>query len=198
MKTKRSHKATILLAWVLLCSFKVHADTTHDAIFKVILSSNSHPYFNETYSSTEKTKLKKLYKLNQNQLFWFSSKHPVQAINQLLALYTDAPTQGLISSDYAEQHLKTQWQNIQHSNPDFYQFAVFDTAFSLTFLRYLNDLHYGRVPPQLLGFRLQQKKIIDITSAIFGALQINAISSLIEDLEPKLKPYQQLKAEVSQ
>ncbi|MCK5871082.1 MAG: L,D-transpeptidase family protein [Methyloprofundus sp.] len=193
MKTKRSHKATILLAWVLLCSFKVHADTTHDAIFKVILSSNSHPYFNETYSSTEKTKLKKLYKLNQNQLFWFSSKHPVQAINQLLALYTDAPTQGLISSDYAEQHLKTQWQNIQHSNPDFYQFAVFDTAFSLTFLRYLNDLHYGRVPPQLLGFRLQQKKIIDITSAIFGALQINAISSLIEDLEPKLKPYQQLK-----
>ncbi|WP_233144754.1 L,D-transpeptidase family protein [Methyloprofundus sedimenti] len=193
MKMKRNYRTASLLIWALLCSLKVYADTTHSAIFEVLLDSDSHPYFQETYIKSEQTSLKKLYQLNQNQLLWFSSKHPVQTINQLLELYANAPAQALISSDYASQYLEAQWQKIQQSKPDFYQFAAFDTALSLTFLRYLNDLHYGRVPPQLQGFRLEQKQSIDLASAIYGAIQIDAVNTLAADLEPKLKPYQQLK-----
>jgi hypothetical protein len=54
-------------------------------------------------------------------------------------------------------------------------------------------LHYGRVPPQQQGFHLQQKKIIDLASATYGAIQIDAINTLVADMQPKLKPYQQLK-----
>lgn len=193
MQTKRSNRATYLLVWALVCSFKLYADTSHATIFEILLDSNKHPYFVEAYTNTEQTKLKKLYQLNQNQLLWFSSKHPVQTINQLLALYANASAQGLVSSDYASQYLAAQWQNIQQSNPDYYQFAAFDTALSLTFLRYLNDLHYGRVPPQQQGFHLQQKKIIDLASATYGAIQIDAVNTLVADMQPKLKPYQQLK-----
>ena len=193
MKMKRSIRTTSFLIWAMTCSLNAHASTIHDAILEILLDSGNHPYFYQTYSNTEQATLKKLYRLNQNKLFWFSSKHPVQTINQLLTLYTNAPAQGLISSDYASHYLKVQWQKIQQTNPDFYQFAAFDTALSLTFLRYLNDLHYGRVPPQLQGFRLAQKHTIDLASALYGALQINAINTLVEDLEPKLKPYQQLK-----
>lgn len=178
----------------LLCSFVLHAETAHDAIFKVLLESNSHPYFQQPYSKTEQSNLKKLYQLNQNRLLWFSSKHPAQTINQLLELFANAPAQGLISSDYTTQHLATQWQNIQQNNPDLYQFAAFDTALSLTFLRYLHDLHYGRVSPQQQGFRLPQKKIIDLASALYGAIQIDEVNDLTVDMEPKLKPYQQLKS----
>ena len=193
MMLTRNIRTATLLIWVLLCSLKAHADTTHDAIFEILLDSNNHPYFQQNYKHTEQASLRKLYRLNQNQLLWFSSKHPVQTINQLLEHYANAPTQGLISNDYAYQYLTAQWQNIQQNNPDFYQFAAFDTALSLTFLRYLNDLHYGRVPPQLQGFRLEHKKIIDLASAIYGAIQIDAINSLVADMQPKLKPYQQLK-----
>ena len=196
MMLTRNIRTATLLIWVLLCSLKAHADTTHDAIFEILLDSNNHPYFQQNYKHTEQASLRKLYRLNQNQLLWFSSKHPVQTINQLLEHYANAPTQGLISNDYAYQYLTAQWQNIQQNNPDFYQFAAFDTALSLTFLRYLNDLHYGRVPPQLQGFRLEHKKIIDLASAIYGAIQIDAINSLVADMQPKLKPYQQLKTDL--
>lgn len=194
MMLTRSIRTSALLIWALLCSFVLHAETTHDAIFKILLESNSHPYFQQSYSKTEQSNLKKLYQLNQNQLLWFSSKHPVQTINQLLALYANAPAQGLISGDYATEYLVTQWQNIQQNNPDYYQFAAFDTALSLTFIRYLNDLHYGRVPPKLQGFRLEHKKIIDLASALYGAIQIDEVNALVVELEPKLKPYQQLKS----
>ncbi|RLA23100.1 MAG: hypothetical protein DRQ62_06855, partial [Gammaproteobacteria bacterium] len=172
----------------------MHADASQNGIFEVLLNSDKHPYFQQDYDHTEQANLKKLYQLSQNQLLWFSSKHPVQAINQLLDMYANAPAQGLVSSDYAMQHLKARWQEIQQTNPDLYQFAAFDTALSLTFLRYLSDLHYGRVPPQLQGFRLEQKKIIDLPSAIYGAIQIDAVNTLAADMEPKLKPYQLLKA----
>jgi len=194
MKMKWNYRATSLLIWVLLCSLKVHGETTHDAIFEILLGSDNHPYFNETYIKAEQTSLKKLYRLNQNQLLWFSTKHPVQTINQLLELYANASEQGLISNDYASQYLEAQWQKIQHSKPDFYQFAAFDTALSLTFLRYLSDLHYGRVAPQLQGFRLKKKHSIDLASAIYEAIQIDTVNTLVAELEPKLEPYQQLKA----
>jgi len=193
MKMKPNYKIISLLIGLLLCSIKVHANSTHDTTFQILLNSDRHPYFNGAYNNNEQSSLKKLYQLNQNKLLWFSSKHPVQTIDQLLELYANAPTQGLISNDYAWQYLATQWQNIQQNNPDFYQFAAFDTALSLTFLRYLSDLHYGRVPPQLQGFRLEQKKTINLASLIYEAIQTNTINSLIADLEPKLRPYQQLK-----
>lgn len=197
MKTtiaKRNIRAGQLLIWALLCSLKAHADTPHDAIFEVLLGADSHPYFHQNYDNTELASLRNLYQLNQNQLLWFSSKHPIQTINQLLEYYSDAPSQGLFSNDYAHQYLTGQWQKIQQTNPDFYQFAAFDTALSLTFLRYLNDLHYGRIPPQLQGFRLQKKIPGDLSAAVYLAIQKNNLSSLIEELEPKLKPYKQLKA----
>jgi murein L,D-transpeptidase YcbB/YkuD len=43
------------------------------------------------------------------------------------------------------------------------------------------------------GFHLQQKKIIDLASATYGAIQIDAVNTLVADMQPKLKPYQQLK-----
>lgn len=190
-----SNRSTyLLLCWALLYPLNIHAGTLHDAIFKLLLSSDKHPYFIQPYSDTEQANLQKLYQLNQHQLLWFSSKHPVKSINQLLEIYANAPSQGLISSDYAEHYLKEQWQKIQQSNPDYYQFAAFDTALSLTFLRYLHDLHYGRVLPQSQGFRLPEKNDIKLASAIYDAIQIDAISKLAKDLEPQLKSYQLLKA----
>lgn len=158
-----------------------------------ILSASSHPYFSEPYTDKEHDALSKLYQLNQNQLLWFSARHPVLLINQLLELYADAPQNSLISADYASDYLKTRWQTIQQSNPDFHEFAVFDTALSLTFLRYLNDLHYGRVNPENIGFSLQRKNAIDLVNHLYSAIKTGSIIELADRMEPKLPPYQQLK-----
>jgi len=191
--TKRIIKTTYLLILTSLCSLKAYADTSQEAIFKMLLNTNSHPYFSQAYTNSEQKDLKKLYQLNENRLLWFSSKHPLKNINQVLNIYSSAPTHGLFSQDYAESYLRTQWQKIQQTNPDLYQFAAFDTALSLTFLRYLKDLHYGRIPPKLQGFRLAEKPTIDLASALYGAIKIDQIDDLAEDLQPKLRPYQQLK-----
>ena len=194
MKKQQNYNNINFLIWVLLPLLinAVYADTTPTGI-NSLLNSKNHPYFLRPYTPQEHETLKAIYQQQKNQLLWFSSDHPIQTIDQLLELFTNAPVQGLNSNDYATHYLKTQWQKLRQSNPDFHKFASFDTALSLTYLRYLNDLHYGRVDPRELGFSLPEKRIINFAVHISNAAQTDSISDLTQPIEPQLIPYQQLK-----
>jgi len=194
--TKKARlNASHLLLWaLLLCPLGANAGNKHTiAITQSLLQANSHPYFINAYPLKERETLQSLYQLNEYQLLWFSVKHPVQTINQLLNLYANAPTQGLIAADYAYIKLEKQWHTLQKSKPSLAQFLAFDTALSLTFLRYLNDLHDGRVPPERQNFYLTPKSAIDFVSRIYTAIKTESVFELAQNMEPKLHPYQQLK-----
>ncbi len=186
--------ATKLLLWALLfCPLGAVADNQQTKAIPSLLQANSHPYFAHLYSLEEQKTLQALYQLNGNQLLWFSVKHPVKTINELLAFYTDAPIQGLIATDYNHTQLEQQWHKLQQSKASLSQFLAFDTALSLTFLRYLNDLHYGRIAPKQQNFYLKPKISIDFASRIYTAIKTESIPQLAQDIEPKLPPYLQLK-----
>jgi len=194
--TKKARlNASHLLLWVLLlCPLGANSGNKHTiATTQSLLQANSHPYFINAYSLKERETLQSLYQLNEYQLLWFSVKHPVQTINQLLNLYANAPMQGLIAADYAYIKLEKQWHTLQKSTPSLAQFLAFDTALSLTFLRYLNDLHDGRVPPERQNFYLKPKSAIDFVSRIYTAIKTESVFELAQNMEPKLHPYQQLK-----
>ncbi len=191
---KLNHSAAILLIYGLIYLFSNSAFAQISPVdIPFLLNANTHPYFLQPYTDKEQQTLKQLYYLNQNQLLWFSAQHPVNTIDQLLDLLADATEQGLNNSDYASDLLRTKWQKLQQSNPGYHEFAIFDTALSLIFFRYLHDLHYGRIVPDQLGFSLAEKKRLNFASRIYGAIQINAIKRLVDDMQPKLIPYQQLK-----
>jgi len=194
--TKKARlNASKLLLWALLfCPLGANADNKHTTtITQSLLQANSHPYFVNAYDLKEQKTLQSLYQLNENQLLWFSAEHPVNTINQLLNLYKDAPTQGLIATDYAHLKLEKQWHTLQQSKPSLPQFLAFDTALSLTFLRYLNDLHDGRIPPKQQNFYLKPKSAIDFAGRIYTAIKTESVFELAQNMEPKLHPYQQLK-----
>jgi len=198
MKTtakKARLNASHLLLWaLLLCPLGANAGNKHTiATTQSLLQANSHPYFVNAYTLKEREALQSLYQLNEYQLLWFSVKHPVKTINQLLNLYANAPTQGLIAADYAYIKLEKQWRTLQQSKPSLQQFLAFDSALSLTFLRYLNDLHDGRVPPERQNFYLKPKSAIDFVSRIYTAIKTESVFELAQNMEPKLHPYQQLK-----
>lgn len=192
MKTKQSYNTFLIWALLPLLINAVYADTALSDIHS-LLSSKNHPYFLKPYTDQEQQTLKTIYQQQNKQLLWFNSEHPIQTIDQLLELFKNAPEQGLNSTDYATHYLKTQWQKLRQSQPGFYEFATFDTALSLTYLRYLNDLHYGRVDPEKLGFGLPEKSIINFAIQISSAVKTNNISGLAEHMQPNLIAYRQLK-----
>jgi murein L,D-transpeptidase YcbB/YkuD len=108
----------------------------------------------------------------------------------------NASVNGLNSVSYDTQSLKQRLPSALSLAPDNYkQLALYDTAISLSLLRFLHDLHYGRVNPKELNFnlKLRETKLIDLPALIKTSLAKGTISQLPELVEPKLKQYQKLK-----
>jgi len=193
MKTLKSKY--IILSIILLYIPSLQASTENNlvSIHTPLYTSTNTLYFNKAQTKEEIETLFDLYQLNNNQLLWFSIKNPIATINQLIDIFSLAKEQGLNPIDYNVEKLRGSWLKIQQSNPSFLVFSHFDQALSLTFIRYLNDLHYGRVDPNSMGFHLPKKQSINLAKPIFNARLNNSLNTLIKNREPNYDAYKKLK-----
>jgi len=150
-------------------------------------------YFKKIQTKEETETLVNLYQLTNQQLLWFNVESPITRINQLLTTFSQAKDQGLNPADYNIKKLNAHWLKLRQGNPSFVEFSNFDQALSLTFIRYLNDLHYGRIDPKSIGYHLPKKEYSDLAKPIFSALQNNTIDTLIGNREPNNDTYKKLK-----
>jgi len=195
MKSLKSKHITFLILSTILCIPSLQADQAKNfvSIHTRLYTSTNTLYFNKIQTKEEAETLVNLYQLNNNQLLWFSVESPITRINQLLDVFSQATDQGLNPADYNIKALNSHWVKMLQGNPSFLKFSNFDQVLSLTFIRYLNDLHYGRIDPNSIGFHLPKKKYSNLAKPIFGALQNNTLNNLITDREPNNDTYKKLK-----
>ncbi len=162
-----------------------------------IIAAKQHPYLKPENFANRSDDLAALYKLSNYQLLWLGNNDNNQNITQLLALLKNAADNGLNAANYNTRTLQQMLSTALLFKPDAYrELAQYDTALSLSLLRFLHDLHYGRVNPQGINFnlKLRDKKLIDLPLLIKSNIDQHAIAQLPTLVEPKLKQYQQLKS----
>ena len=140
-----------------------------------------------------------LYKLSGYKLLWLSSPEAEKNSHELITLIDKAVENGLNPGDYELEVLKQLHAKVAILAPDNYKELVrYDVAFSLSLIRYLHDLHYGRINPKDINFnlKLRDKKSIDIPKLIFEHNNLGSIAQLVELVQPKLKQYEKLKKEL--
>ena len=134
--------------------------------------------------------------MSGHNLLWLGNAQAEKNIDDALNLLENASVNGLNSTSYDTQTLQQKLPSALNIAPDNYkQLALYDTAISLSLLRFLHDLHYGRVNPKEINFnlKLREKKLIDLPALIKTSLAQGTIGQLPELVEPKLKQYQKLK-----
>src|SRR6516225_11792862 len=73
--------------------------------------------------------------------------------------------------------------------------ARFDVAVSAGMLRYLRDLHMGRIDPRTIGFRLDAlRDRHDFAAMLRSAVAKQRVRNLMADLRPPLAQYRLLRA----
>lgn len=95
--------------------------------------------------------VQKFYQDRDWELAWTRDKKPTKAATALMQQFTDADKKGLRPEDYDGQ----QWQEHLHvltASPTDENLAQFDVAMTIAAVRYLDDLHLGRINPQSLNF----------------------------------------------
>lgn len=161
-----------------------------------IITAEQNPYLIRPSFPNRAEDLAALYKLTDHQLLWLGNANSEKNINDALNMLASAPLHGLNPAHYDVDMLRQKSVAVLQLNTDAYlQLALYDTALSLSILRFAHDLHYGTVDAKALNFSLKarQKKLLDLPALIKNAVISGSLAQLPIQVEPKLKQYSKLK-----
>jgi len=162
-----------------------------------LIASKQHPYLTQSHFTYRADDLDALYKANNYQPIWLAddgkaNKNADEAIKLLEA----AAGHGLNPADYDTSMLRQKLTELKapfdvHSKDA----ALYDTAISLSLLRFMHNLHYGRINPADLHFSIQRRaeKTLDLPALIKAGIAADTVASLPSSVEPQLQQYQKLK-----
>lgn len=145
-------------------------------------------------SREERSDLQRLYASVDAPLWLDASGMPTTNTRDALAVLRQAADEGLDPADYHPDLLARliPRAGTPADGPDQ---ARFDVALSASVLRYLRDVHLGRVDPRTVGFRLDApSEPHDVPSLLRAALAGRRVAHLVDDLRPRLAQYRLLRA----
>ncbi|MFA6162502.1 MAG: L,D-transpeptidase family protein [Methylobacter sp.] len=161
-----------------------------------IIAAKQHPYLMRSSFKNRAEDLESLYEMTGHELVWLGSDDSEKNITDTLNLLANASVQGLNPANYDAETLRRKLQSaLQLESDDYQQLALYDTAVSISLLRFMHDLHYGRVNPLGINFKLKlrEKKSIDFPALIKLGLEQGTLSQLPQSVEPNLRQYHKLK-----
>ncbi len=159
--------------------------------------------------------VQKFYAGRGNNPAWVRDGQPTASATALLQLFHDAALKGLNPEDYDASRWPARLQKLEqirsgHDTSDAAKTAVaeFDAALTISAMRYLGDLHEGRINPQSLNFDFDQPgkraafdvvaflddKVVDATDVPSVAASVEPQSPLYKATEAALPRYLALAA----
>ena len=127
--------------------------------------------------------VQKFYEARSYELAWSRDGKPTSAAKGFLDAIQNAALKGLGPDDYDATLLVQRSQALAGSNA---AKAQFDAAMTVSVMRFVSDLHMGRVNPQHFSFDIHsEEKQIDLADFIANkAIDANGVPQLITSLEP--------------
>jgi murein L,D-transpeptidase YcbB/YkuD len=168
---------------------------TAAATLHAMLAEGRHPDLKWGYFAHCRKHLETLYEEYRFQPIWTRDSKPTgQALAVIEALAGAAET-GLDPADYDAGLLVSKSQMLEKSaetSPA--ELALFDAALSIALMRYIADLHVGRINPKNLNFGLNiEAKKYDLPELVKAMVDGNRVGETLRGVEPDLPVYHRLK-----
>ena len=171
-------------------------NSTPITAISTLIASKQNPLLSKPDFSKQADQLQNLYQLANNQLLWLGDSRSQINIDAAFTILGNAEADGLDPNDYDAEVLKHNF-NLALELPKSAdnELAQFDTALSIALLRFVNDLHHGRVNPQQLNYPspFGSKQFSEAATLIKQAIDQHSLAQLPEAVQPKYKQYRQLK-----
>lgn len=170
---------------------------SEDALRQIL--EESPPYLDWPVSESDRERTALLYQQNGYRLLWIEGGKPTAAAMSLLRELRRAGDRGLDPQDYPGARLADLLADtigIPHSEAK--PWALFDAGLTLAGLRFLSDLHYGRIDPTAVGHNLTVNRIaLDIPTTLAHLAAAVDVPVALDALEPQFKHYQLLKQQLA-
>jgi L,D-transpeptidase YcbB len=141
-----------------------------------------------------RSQLINFYRPSGYRLAWVRGGEPTPQAVELVEILQDAEREGLRAYDYDA----TRWPDrltLLRGPHEEAEEARFDVALTVCIMRYLSDLHVGRINPQHLGFEFDVSgKKLDLPSFLRECLvEGSGLHEEVATLEPRFPGYERLR-----
>jgi murein L,D-transpeptidase YcbB/YkuD len=169
-----------------------------DALKRLIEEGNP-AYLDWSSTTGDRDQIGKVYETNGYRLLWSDGAKPTAQAIALLQQLRLAGERGLDPEDYPGNrlaYLLVDLIDAQHSGIE--QWALFDAGMSLAGMRFLSDVHLGRVDPATMGRDLAVGRIkLDMPTTLAHLATAVDVPLAVDALEPQFSHYALLKKHLS-
>lgn len=146
------------------------------------------------------TEVQQFYANRNGELAWTRDGKPTEEASALMEAFSNAVRKGLVPADYdadrwAERVARLERIRSSHDTGEEAQntIAQFDAAMTITAMRYISDLHVGRINPQALNFDIDvpgKRAAFDLAAFVNDQLvDADNVPSTIASVEPQNPMY---------
>ena len=137
--------------------------------------------------------VQKFYELGGNSLWWVKDMQPTPQARQLIALMLQADQKGLSSEDYDGARWSDRLAKLRPAmrEPAEEDVVRFDLALTVCAMRYVSDLHIGRVSPKRFSFGLEEESRKYDLAEFFKdrVVAANDVAGVLAQVEPPYPGY---------
>ena len=134
------------------------------------------------------------YDDRNNEVAWTRDGKPTKQALAFIQAFNDAAAKGLNPEDYDASRWGGRIQKLAGKNED--DFAQFDVAMTIAVMRYISDLHIGRVNPTHFNFDIDvNAKKYDLAEFVSDqAVDAQDVPKLVGSAEPDSEQYRKTEA----
>ncbi len=168
-------------------------DTAHTITEVVAAATNPQlrwPHFPDYQRAAQRA-----YELNDFQPLWLRDGRPTTRAVESIATLFDAEARGLNSPDYDAASLRD-WSNrlAAEGGGSGRDLGLFDTALTVSIMRFISDSYIGRINPKLVGFALDiEPKRLDLPPLVNELARDPTPAGRLAELQPSFGVYRRLK-----
>jgi L,D-transpeptidase YcbB len=199
MPIRSTRVAVLFTILAALHTTAASAQEPAEDTLKRIIEEGNPAYLDWSTALADRELIGRLYAANGYRLLWSDGEKPSPEALVLLQELRHASDRGLDPEDYPGNRLAYLLVDlIASAHPGMEQWALFDVSLSLAGLRFLSDLHYGRIEPASVGHNLTVERIrLDIPTTLAHLATAVNVSVAIDALEPQFTHYALLKRELA-
>jgi L,D-transpeptidase YcbB len=191
----------VFFAALALCSLAMAATSQGSAepALRGIIEEGARAYLEWPERKGDRDELLKLYSKSGFHLLWSDATKPSRQALDMLQELRNAGERGLDPNDYEGNRLTYLLVDlIETPAAGLEQWALFDAGMSQSILRFMSDLHFGRVDPAMLGHDLEvARDSIDMPAAIEHLASTDNVAVDVNAAEPQFKHFELLKKELA-
>ncbi len=157
------------------------------AAIRDIVEAGRQPLLHRPDFSDQQDASRKLYEAVGSHPLWLHSEKPSGQAAEILRALSEADQRGLSPEDYDATRLREAAARFDSTPPPAVaDAAAFDTALTVSVLRYVADAHRGRVPPRAVGFALEMEAPpFDPVAFVAQLTSAEAPAQLLATLDPQ-------------